>query len=136
MAWKKFPPYSSYGAYSFVAYALTNYKQLLLYISYDKNSLYMFVTSKCLLVPLYNYILIVNILQLVSTLSYHIALNYGRSHINAWSCLVTGGNSIITKRNNIINYILTAQLQCIKIYARSCSPLLHVGLLPLQLPSF
>ena len=28
---------------------------------------------------------------------YRIALNYSRSRINAWSRLVTGGNSIITK---------------------------------------
>ena len=51
MAWQKIP-YISYGANSFVAYVLTNYMQLLLYISYDKNNLYMFVTSKCFLVPI------------------------------------------------------------------------------------
>ena len=38
--------------HNLVAYVLTNYRQLLLYISYDKNNLYMFVTSKCFLVPI------------------------------------------------------------------------------------
>ena len=33
-------------------HVLTNYKQLLLYISYDKNNLYKFITSKCFLVPI------------------------------------------------------------------------------------
>ena len=33
-------------------HVLTNYRQLLLYISYNKNNLYMFVTSKCFLVPI------------------------------------------------------------------------------------
>ena len=32
-------------------------------------------------------------------LTYHIASNYGRSCINAWSCLVAGGISIVTKMN-------------------------------------
>ena len=32
--------------------------------------------------------------------SYRIASNYGRSHINAWSGLVAGENSIITKIND------------------------------------
>ena len=32
-------------------------------------------------------------------LLYRIASNYGRSRINAWSHLVAGGNSIITKIN-------------------------------------
>ena len=31
---------------------LTHYKQLLLYISYDKSNFYMFITSKCFLVPI------------------------------------------------------------------------------------
>ena len=30
---------------------------------------------------------------------HHIASNYGRSRINAWSCSVARGNSIITKIN-------------------------------------
>ena len=36
----------------YVAYVRTNYRQLLLYIPYDKNNLYMFVTSKNFLVPI------------------------------------------------------------------------------------
>ena len=39
MGLKKFP-YISYGALSFVVQVLTNYMQLLLYISYDKNNSY------------------------------------------------------------------------------------------------
>ena len=34
---------------------------------------------------------------------YRIALNYSRSSINAWSCLVAGGNSIITKKCRVSN---------------------------------
>ena len=30
---------------------------------------------------------------------YCITLNYGQSHINTWSCLVAGRNSVITKIN-------------------------------------
>ena len=33
------------------------------------------------------------------TQTYRIASNYGRSRINAWSRLVAGGNSVITKIN-------------------------------------
>ena len=44
MALKNFPyKIISYEAYFFVAYVLTNYRQLLLYISCDKNNLYVFV---------------------------------------------------------------------------------------------
>ena len=33
-------------------HVLTNYKQLLLYISYDKNNLCKFITSNCFLIPI------------------------------------------------------------------------------------
>ena len=48
----KFLPYISYGEYSFVVLVLTNCRQLLLYISNDKNHLYKFVTSKTFLVAI------------------------------------------------------------------------------------
>ena len=45
-------PYISYGAYSFVAHVLTNYRQLLLYICMTVSNLYTVITSKCFLVPI------------------------------------------------------------------------------------
>ena len=38
-----------------------------------------------------------NVIDLLHT--YHISLNYSRSHINAWCHLVAGGSSIIAKIN-------------------------------------
>ena len=54
MAWQKLPIYFLWSTILCSTYILTNYRQLLLYISYDKNNLYMFVTSKCFLVPLHS----------------------------------------------------------------------------------